>query len=177
MRALGVSGAWCIIAFRRMCFPTADTLYHPCGGYSLRDHVGNSSTHSLSERCTLPPPKRVAIDRYQCVRVLQAHFVSVISTDDSRYLLLFAALSACQTISKFWILFNAQRPTSTQPPNLKCRKRKRIGYPSSNFKRFRELPSGSLVNHEAAILEKVSAEISAAAISVEQRLLSWHQPF
>ena len=34
----------------------------------------------------------VAIDRYQCVRVLQARFVSVISTDDSRSLLLFAAL-------------------------------------------------------------------------------------
>ena len=33
---------------------------------------------------------RVAIDRYQCVRVLQARFVSVISTDDSRHLLLFA---------------------------------------------------------------------------------------
>ena len=34
----------------------------------------------------------VAIDRYQCVRVLQARFVSVISTDYSRHLLLFAAL-------------------------------------------------------------------------------------
>ena len=32
---------------------------------------------------------RVAIDRYQCARVLQARFVSVISTDDSRHLLLF----------------------------------------------------------------------------------------
>ena len=29
----------------------------------------------------------VAIDRYQCVRVLQARLVSVISTDDSRHLL------------------------------------------------------------------------------------------
>ena len=32
----------------------------------------------------------VAIDRYQCVRMLQARLVSVISTDDSRHLLLFA---------------------------------------------------------------------------------------
>ena len=35
---------------------------------------------------------RVAIDRYQCVRVLQARFVSVISTGDSRHLLLNTAL-------------------------------------------------------------------------------------
>ena len=34
----------------------------------------------------------VAIDRYRCVRVLQARLVSVISTDDSRHPLLFAAL-------------------------------------------------------------------------------------
>ena len=37
----------------------------------------------------------VAIDRYQCVCVLQARFVSVISTDDSRHLLLFAAKWFC----------------------------------------------------------------------------------
>ena len=34
----------------------------------------------------------VAIARYQCVCVLQARFVSVISTDYSRHLLLLAAL-------------------------------------------------------------------------------------
>ena len=32
---------------------------------------------------------RVAIDRYQCVRVLQARFVSVMSTDDCHHLLSF----------------------------------------------------------------------------------------
>ena len=52
---LGVGGAWCIIAFKSMRCPSADTLC-PFGGYSLWDHEGNSSSHSISERYTLTPP-------------------------------------------------------------------------------------------------------------------------
>ena len=57
---------------------------------SLRSQKELEYSRALQTLYTIAA-KCVSIDRYQSVRVLQARFVSVISTNDSRHLLLFAA--------------------------------------------------------------------------------------
>ena len=85
---LGVGGAWCVIAFKSMRCPSADTLC-PFGGYSLWDHEGNSSSHSISERYTLMPPyasRSTVFSVFVCFRL--ASSVSwTLNTYDRQHLL------------------------------------------------------------------------------------------
>ena len=99
----GVSVACCIIALKKKACPSADTLHpwggypwggcywggYPCGGYP---GVGKVFEITKGIRVLAHFPDdinaalRVAIDRFQCIRVLQARFVNVMKTDDSHHL-------------------------------------------------------------------------------------------
>ena len=87
---LGVSGAWWFITSLGWPIPrrTSCTLVFLCWVQSLRSRKELEYSRTLRALYTIAV-NLVAIDRYQCVRVLQARFVSVISTGDSRRLLLF----------------------------------------------------------------------------------------
>ena len=95
---LGVSGAWWFITSLGCAVPL-------CVPYILADIVFEIDkgtrvlTHSPNAIHKRRAANIVAIDRYQCARVLQARLVSVISTDDSDLLLL-AAFSAWQSLFK-----------------------------------------------------------------------------
>ena len=90
---LGVSGAWWYITFKGWPVPRRA----PCALV-----VGAVFEITKESELEYPPALRtlhvntalrVAIDRFQCIRVLQALLVSVISTDDSRRPFFFAAQS------------------------------------------------------------------------------------
>ena len=73
---LGVSDARCVVAFKRMHCPSADTRTLVMGAV-LRELEYLPTLRMLHVNATL----RVAIDRYQCARMLQARFVSAMKTD------------------------------------------------------------------------------------------------
>ena len=91
---LGVSGAWWFITSLGWPIPrrTSCTLVFLCWVQSLRSRKELEYSRTLRALYTIAV-NLVAIDRYQCVRVLQARLVSVISTDDARRPLLFAPRS------------------------------------------------------------------------------------